>query len=445
MSLKTKLYSLCFFLHLILLGIALAFNQEFGVLLLVIELVLALSLITFIWLIRKALQPLEYIHIFSSLLKENEFSSRFSHLKQADLDQLISQFNIMLQRLQNKQLELSKQKGVFEKLMDESPIGVILLNFDGHISDINTAACKLLSINKTQIEQIIGHTIKQCNQGAIAYLQEVEISSHKLITLNNGQRIKIGHYIIRDRGFERSFYLLYELTGDIIQSQRSAYEKLIRLMSHEVNNTIAITNSLLESSLSFKEQLDNSASEDFEESINIVINRCASLNLFMQGYAEVVKLPHPVKANFNFTLLIKNLSKLFYAECRKRQITMELDLTGDFLIFADAHLIEQALVNIIKNAIEAIGENGRITIQMTPENDHINVSIRDTGEGLSKEVERQLFTPFYTTKESGQGIGLMLIHEILDLHDYDYQLANNKNAVGAAFNIVIPLNPSTDK
>lgn len=435
MTLKQKLLTTAILLHIGLFATAFFFRAELESYLAIIEIILIISFIVFYRLISKALQPLEYIDTFSNLLKEQEFTARFSELKQPDLDRLINQFNLLLERLHHERLEIGEQKGVFQKLMAESPIGVVLLDYEGRVTDINPATEVLLSIKR---EKVIGNNIGQLATTQMQYLSTIAVDSHQLIEASQGRQLKVAHYEIRDRGFSRSFYMLYELTGDIVSSQKSAYEKLIRLMSHEVNNTLAITNSLLESCLAFKHQLDEESGADFENALNIVINRSGSLNKFMQGYSNVVKLEKPIKTSFNISKMLEDLKSLFYAECKNKNIVFELICKPDLFIVADANLLEQVLVNLIKNGLEAIDKNGHLTITLKQTEASTCLSIKDTGCGISTEVERQLFTPFFTSKESGQGVGLMLVREILTLHQFTFELVNRKKIQGASFNLIIP-------
>jgi two-component system nitrogen regulation sensor histidine kinase NtrY len=447
-SLRAKLYTVSILLHSLLLVVGIIFREELGLWLIAIELILVISLFIFLWLIRKGLQPLEYIDIFSNLLKEQEFTSRFSSLNQPDLDRLIEQFNIMLDRLHQERLRAGERQHVFEKLMVESPIGVVLLDYDNSISECNASAKKLLEsaiLNRVSDNaKALPFTYNRlCNAFE---LDKITINQQHLITTSEGQRLKIGHYRFRDRGFERSFFLIQEITSDILKSQKEAYEKLIRLMSHEVNNTIAITNSLLESCLNYKSELTTASQDDFAKAIKVVIDRSASLNQFMQGYSEVVKLPRPAKSKFNLTQLVENMAILFYSECNNQQIEIQTTIEKTISVTADPHLIEQVLLNIIKNAIEAIEANpviqnlviqqpDVIQIILKQTADDIQLEIKDNGCGISDEIKHQLFTPFFTTKESGQGVGLMLIDDILTAHEFPYKLANNIEGSGAYFRI----------
>jgi two-component system nitrogen regulation sensor histidine kinase NtrY len=434
MTLKRKLLLTSTFLHISLLSVAFMFRDQLQFFLVLIEIILVLSFTLFYKLIIKALQPLEYIETFSTLLKEQEFTARFSTLNQPDLDRLIDQFNMMLEKLHQERLDVGEQKGVYQKLMAESPIGVVLLDYDGRLSDINPASEQLLSIKKSKL---IGKNLAQLSNTQLRYLSDIDVDSHQLIEAGQGRQLKIAHYEIRDRGFNRSFYMLYELTSDIVALQKSAYEKLIRLMSHEVNNTIAITNSLLESCLTFRTQLDHESAEDFENAINIVINRSGSLNQFMQGYSNVVKLEKPIKTSFYLSKMLRDLSTLFYAECANRNIIINLQSEQNISIIADANLFEQVLVNLLKNGLEAIGKDGEINITLTQDKNMTHLTVEDTGCGISAEIERQLFTPFFTSKEFGQGVGLMLVREILTLHQIPHALVNRKDCQGAIFSLRI--------
>ena len=132
---------------------------------------------------------------------------------------------------------------------------------------------------------------------------------------------------------------------------------------------------------------------------------------------------------------------LFYSDCHKQQIKLVSRLEKNLFVSADPHLIEQVLVNIIKNAIEAIddSQNGKrqdtIVLSLEQKTSEIQLEIIDSGCGISEEIKHQLFTPFFTTKESGQGVGLMLIDEILTSHKFSYKLANNSSGKGAYFRI----------
>jgi signal transduction histidine kinase len=243
----------------------------------------------------------------------------------------------------------------------------------------------------------------------------------RIITVNGIQTYKCRRSHFTDRGFNRHFILIEELTREILATQKRAYEKVIRMMSHEINNSVGAVNSILDSSLHYRTQLTSEDREDFENAIRVAIDRNRGLNKFMTNFADVVRIPPPAKRESDLHPLLRSVHVLMSAECEKRVISWNWELTSEPLIVEiDYQQIEQALVNIIKNAIEAIVHKGSITIQTTDAPPTLRVI--DTGKGISPEQRSHLFTPFYSTKKDGQGVGLTLIREILVNHGFRFNL-----------------------
>ena len=235
------------------------------------------------------------------------------------------------------------------------------------------------------------------------------------------RRVKCHHGTFIDRGFPRSFLLIEELTEELRQFERAAYEKLIRVMSHEVNNTVAASNSLLHSSLAYAGELAAGNREDFEQAIGIVIERTEQLGSFMRRFADVFRLPPPLTRPQNLVPMLQGMSRLLAANDNERGISWIWELQATAIrVEVDRGQFEQALVNILKNAIEAIDGTGTITIQLSSAAGRSTLAIEDTGPGIAAEAQSNLFTPFFSTKPHGQGIGLTLVQEILSAHGFDY-------------------------
>jgi signal transduction histidine kinase len=243
------------------------------------------------------------------------------------------------------------------------------------------------------------------------------------VSIWGGRRVRAAHGTFVDRGFRRSFYLLEELTEELRQSEKAAYEKLIRMLSHEVNNTVGASNSLLNSCLSYAGQLTQDDRIDFERAIGVVIGRTAQLNDFMRSFADVVRLRAPARREVDLGDLVTTVAALARVQADALGIGVRVEIEpGLAAVSLDRAQIEQALLNIAKNGIEAIGRDGTLTFRLFSRDGGRVVEIEDTGAGISPAVRYQLFTPFFTTKEGGQGIGLTLVQEILVNHDLDYAL-----------------------
>jgi two-component system, NtrC family, nitrogen regulation sensor histidine kinase NtrY len=162
-------------------------------------------------------------------------------------------------------------------------------------------------------------------------------------------------------------------------------------------------------------------SDELTNAIQVAIERNNNLNSFMRNFADLVRLPIPVKRPVHIIPLLQNVTGLMQLRAGEKDISFQYEHHNEaFIINADIQQMEQALINIVKNAVEAIEEKGTIVIIA-----HSNpkyVIIRDSGKGISPGFEEHLFSPFYTTKKDGQGIGLTVIREILFNHGFDFSL-----------------------
>jgi two-component system, NtrC family, nitrogen regulation sensor histidine kinase NtrY len=245
----------------------------------------------------------------------------------------------------------------------------------------------------------------------------------RVVGLLGARRVKCHHGTFVDRGFARSFLLIEELTEELRLFERAAYEKLIRVMSHEVNNTVASSNSLLHSSLTYTRELDPASRHDVEQALGIVIGRTEQLNLFMRRFADVFRLPPPHLERVDLVVVLEHIVRLLSARPEAARVTWRWVLDQPSVRTAvDRGQIEQALMNVVKNAVEAIEGDGTITITLRSAEARTTLAIEDTGPGITSEAQANLFTPFFSTKPHGQGIGLTLVQEILAGHGFDYAL-----------------------
>jgi signal transduction histidine kinase len=195
---------------------------------------------------------------------------------------------------------------------------------------------------------------------------------------------------------------------------------------------------LLESCLNYAGQLADDDRDDFTRALDVAIARTGSLNRFMQEFAEVVRLPAPRLAPCDVPALLERIEVLLHADCAARRIAWRWERRGVVPPrLLDAAQMEQALINICRNAIEAIGSDGILTVGLGQLDGRAAVWIGDTGGGIAPEAEPHLFTPFYTSKANGQGIGLTVVQEILLAQNCGFALENVPG--GARFTITLPV------
>lgn len=381
------------------------------------ELLIVVSIAVTIHLFRGFLKPLDLLSAGADSIKDRDFSSTFLKTGQAELDRLIDVYNQMIEQLRSERIKQREQHYFLERLIEATPTGVVILDLDERVSMLNQAARSILLVPS---DKVLGCALESVVSGVWSQLSTLQASESIVLRANGIQtyRCRKSHFL--DRGFHRHFILIEELTSEIAASQKHAYEKVIRMMSHETNNSIGAVNSILQSSLEFRHNSPADGTE-FDEAIRIAIDRNRSLIRFMANLAEVVRIPAPVKESYDLHELLRSAEVLMSCECQKRRIQWINDLApGLFKVEIDVHQMGQVLMNIAKNAAEAIGQDGVITVRTT--NDPRRVWIIDSGNGINPEDIPHLFTPFYSTKRDGQGVGLTLVREVLLNHGFGFSL-----------------------
>jgi two-component system nitrogen regulation sensor histidine kinase NtrY len=423
-------------LHLVFATCAVWFLWDHRVWLIALEVFFALSFTIGVYLMRTYFEPIRLIASGTQFLRDGEFTTRFVPTGQADMDRLVDTYNEMVDRLREERIHNEEQEQLLRKVMARSPGGVITLGVEGNVADANPAALALLG---TTHEMLIGKKLAELGTPLARQLAGIPTDGSSLVVIQGRRRVRCQAATFMDRGFPRRFLLLDELTDELHKTEKLAYEKLIRMMSHEVNNTSGAVQSLLQSCLAYGRQLAVADREDFAEALAVAIKRTANLDEFMRGFARVVRLPKPHKQDSNPWDMARQVALLFKDRCATAGISWQEDLAARLpRVSCDQVQMEQVLVNVVKNAIEAIestGLPGTIRLKGGWQGRRAFLAIADSGPGLSAEAQTNLFTPFFTTRDNGQGIGLTMVQEILLAHGFDFSLENAPEA-GAEFTIV---------
>lgn len=379
--------------------------------------IIVLVLIYLIFFYQKVVRPLQNISNGMDLLREQDFSSRLRKIGQHEADKVVYIFNKMMEQLKNERLNLREQNKFLDLLIKASPMGVLVLDYDDEVSDLNPSAIKILGINNGK--QIIGQNINKMMPTLRIKLSDVPLHETRMLNVNDGTVYKCTHESFIDQGFPRRFYLFESLTEEVRIAERKAYEKVIRMISHEVNNTtsgIISTLDIVEQSLA-----EDDENKDMKDALSICIERSYNMSKFITNFADVVKIPKAELRLTNINELIESSIRFMEVVCNNRNINLKFipDINMS-PVPIDGILFEQAIQNIIKNSAESIGNNGFIHI--TTDSFTNSLTITDNGKGISKEAESKLFSPFFSTKPSGQGIGLMFIQDVLNQHHCQYSL-----------------------
>ena len=379
---------------------------------------------------RKIVKPLNSIGSGMELLREQDFSSRLSPVGQYEADRIVNVFNRMMEQLKNERLRLREQNNFLDLLIKASPMGVILTTLDEDLSELNPMAQKMLGARQ---EDVLGKKMNEIDSPLAAELANVPKGETATVRLNDSNIYRCTHSSFIDRGFQHPFFLIESLTDEVMKAEKKAYEKVIRMIAHEVNNTTAgITSTLdtVEQALSTEEGMD-----DICDVMRVCTERCFSMSRFITRFADVVKIPEPTLTPVDLNDLAFTCKRFMEGMCTDRNIKLHLEIDETLKeVKMDASLFEQVLVNIIKNAAESIEKDGEIIVRtLSP----AIVEVVDNGKGISKEVEAKLFSPFFSTKPNGQGIGLIFIREVLMRHGCTFSLRTYADGL-TRFRILFP-------
>lgn len=393
-----------------------------GVYLYVLEGAIVLILIYLSVFYSKLVKPMNTIGNGMELLREQDFSSRLSPVGQYDSDRIVKIFNRMMDQLKSERLRLREQNHFLDLLIQASPMGVVITGFDEKVAQLNPMAMRMLGIDVSEIE---GKKLEQVDCPLAQELAGIALEQTAVVRLNDANVYKCTHSYFIDCGFPHPFFLIERMTDEVMRAEKKAYEKVIRMIAHEVNNTTAgITSTLdtVEQALAEEQGM-----EDFCEVMRVCIERCYSMSNFITRFADVVKIPEPTLVPVCLNEVAESCARFMEGMCSDHQVKLRLDCNPEVgTVSLDPALFEQVVVNIIKNAVESIASSeipsatpGVVVVRtLLP----ATLEVEDNGPGISKEAESKLFSPFFSTKPNGQGIGLIFIREILSRHKCTFSL-----------------------
>lgn len=421
-----------FFLFLILLlllftGLLLYFTlQQGAVAFYIAEGAVIISVITLAVFYKRIVKPIRALAQGMDMLKMQDFTQRLKTIGQKETDTIAETFNAIISRLREEQIHTREQEHFLNLIINNTSTAIILLDGNNKISFLNSAATTLFG------KDIVSKSLSAINAPVAKILSSV--APHSTITLptNSGDLFRCTHETFMDSGYAHHFFIIENVTTEINNAQRTAYEKIIRMISHEVNNSMT-------GILSTMQMLEEICHEDnklsyFEEPIDACINRSTQLGLFLSRIAQVVKIPDPKLRSCNINDCITQAVTFVKSEADNRNIDISIHYSAESIIKGiDIDLFQQALINILRNAMESIDKSGKISIDIN-EN---HIFITDNGKGIDAKIAENIFRPFFSTKKGGQGIGLMMIADILTKHGFKYSLATNPQTNLTTFAIYI--------
>jgi len=381
------------------------------------------------------IRPLQTMTNVMSSLREEDFSFRARGAVPNDaLGELAIEVNALADALSDQKTHAVEATELLKRVVEE--IDTPLFTFDpaGRLKLVNSAGSRLLQQPK---EALLGGTAGE--MGLAAFLQS-EPAETSVSPLNPNARWLVRRTQFREKGVPHTLIVLSDVSRALREEERSAWQRLIRVLGHELNNSLtpikSIAGTLLHRLRSG--ELNHEQQADFEKGLSIIELRSASLNRFLQAYRQLAQMPRPTLQPMRVRSVVERTASL------EMRVRVRVEPGPDVTVSADPDQFEQVLINVVRNAAEAALQGGArasdespVSIRWSLNAHNLQIQVIDDGPGLMNP--ENAFVPFYTTKENGSGIGLVLCRQVVDAHGGSIQLLNRVDRSGCVVVISIPI------
>src|SRR6267154_903806 len=363
------------------------------------------------------LESVKYSDFISGFAADNKLGKSFRDLNTA--------FNEVLEAFRKARSEKEEHWQYLNTVVQQVRTGILSFDADGNVQLINANARRFMGVHSVKnINELTSH-----NPKLLQALKEVEPGKSTLYRANDFQ-LTIQATELRVRGMIVKLVTLQNIQTELQRQELEAWQNLTRVLRHEIMNSITPISSLtstlreiLDHEMIKNEsdyELKTKAADDLREGLATIENRSKGLIKFIDAYREYTSLPQPKIKTVLLKELIEKTAQFMRQELKKTRIEFTSSCSSDYLTLqADAEMIEQVLINLVKNAMESLSQNGTGKIELSGKYDgqNILIEVADNGPGIIPEAINRIFVPFFTTKKTGSGIGLALSRQIMQMHN----------------------------
>jgi nitrogen fixation/metabolism regulation signal transduction histidine kinase len=378
----------------------------------------------------RVMRPLQTISNLLSALREGDYSIRARGARPDDaLGEVILEVNALGENLREQRLGALEATALLRTVMALIDVAVFAFDTDERLRLINRAGERLL---QQPGERLMGMTAAELKLADYLHNDAVRVCEVEF-PMGRG-RWEIRRSLFRERGLPHQLLVVANLSRALREEERAAWQRLVRVLGHELNNSLAPIKSIAGSleSLLNREPPPPDWREDVQQGLAVIAKRSEALSRFMSAYARLARLPPPVFRPVEVAALIARVAGL---EMRQN---ISLSVGPEVTIEADEDQLEQMLINLVRNAVDAALETGGgVQLTWSASASALEILIEDEGPGLSNTAN--LFVPFFTTKPNGSGIGLVLSRQIAEAHGGTLSLEDRTHKRGCEARLTLPL------
>ena len=385
--------------------------------------ILIISLISYLNITNRKI-----LYFFESVRNDDSSLSFTVDEKNKTILEIYNSMNRVNQEIQRLKIENMQQEQYFRILLEHLATGIITYDSKGFIMHANSSAKKLLSTDVlTHLQQI--ERIDQKLYQAINLIKPSERRLIPIATEHGTIQLSLKATSFRTKETDLIILSIQDIKNELDEKELESWMKLIRVLMHEIMNSITPITSLSESIFSIfnknghpvlPQQVTQKTITPTLQGLNVIKEQGKGLMSFVDSYRMLTRVPEPVKKSFKVADLINRIKILYNSLEYNDRVELSVSLKDpDFELYADQNLISQVLINLLKNAIEANEKNpqGQIIITVSADTDqHPEICVADNGPGISEENLDEIFVPFFTTRQKGSGIGLSISKQIMRLH-----------------------------
>lgn len=365
------------------------------------------------------------IAFFFDAIQNDDSTLRFpENTSGKSLKELNASLNRVNDLIKTVKFELLEQEQYFKTILEHVSVGIIVYNEKGNIFLSNTAARNLLNYETlTHINQLM-----RVDNNLFSAIKELHPGDQKLVSFSSKtgmKQLSVKSTLFKTGSDSLQLIAIQDIKGELETKELESWIKLIRVLTHEIMNTVAPITSLSQTILGYYKNLDGSLPSEkiignTVKGLEVINERGAGLISFVETYRKLTRIPPPDKTPVKVEQLFDNTITLINMEDGNEKIAISREVNpSDLEVVADKKQISQVLINLVKNSLEALkdSEKGQIKIEgRINKAGRIQITVSDNGPGISEELMDKIFIPFFTGRESGSGIGLSVSRQIMLLH-----------------------------